>query len=88
MSNLSAEKWSALWSNQTTTTLPSMFEENYDLNIADFWHEVLDGNHQSIIDLACGNGALAWLANDLFSQQERNTKVTGIDTATSIRSKC
>ena len=81
MSNLSAEKWSALWRNQTTTTLPSMFEENYDLNIADFWREVLDGNHQSIIDLACGNGALAWLANDLFSQQGQTTKVTGIDTA-------
>ena len=81
MSKLSSEQWSALWARDTVTTLSSMFQDNYDLSVADFWQQVLAGDNNEVIDLACGNGALVWLANDILNKNDARTKITGIDAA-------
>jgi ubiquinone/menaquinone biosynthesis C-methylase UbiE len=81
MSKLTSEEWSSLWTRDTVTTLSSMFPNNYDLTVADFWQEVVAGDHDRVIDLACGNGALAWLANDFLNKTRNRTTVTGIDAA-------
>ena len=81
MSKLSSEQWSALWARDTVTTLSSMFQDNYDLSVADFWQQVLAGDNNEVIDLACGNGALVWLANDILNENDARTKITGIDAA-------
>ena len=81
MSKLTSEQWSALWARDTVTTLSSMFQDNYDLSIADFWQQVLAGDHNRVIDLACGNGALVWLANDFLNKNGAKINITGIDAA-------
>ena len=81
MSKLTSEEWSSLWTRDTVTTLSSMFPNNYDLTVADFWQEVVAGDHDRVIDLACGNGALAWLANEFLNKTSDRTTVTGIDAA-------
>lgn len=81
MSKLTPKDWSSLWTRDTVTTLSSMFPDNYDLTVADFWHDVLAGDHDRVIDLACGNGALAWLANDFLNKTSDSTTIYGIDAA-------
>jgi len=82
MSKLTSEQWSALWNRDTVTTLNMMFQDNYDLAVADFWQQLLAGDHERVIDLACGNGALVWLANDILNKNGATTMITGIDAAT------
>jgi ubiquinone/menaquinone biosynthesis C-methylase UbiE len=81
MSKLTSEEWSSLWTRETVTTLSSMFPDNYDLSVADFWQQVVAGDHNRLIDLACGNGALVWLANDFLNKKSARTAVTGVDAA-------
>jgi len=81
MSKLTSEEWSSLWTRDTVTTLSSMFPNNYDLTVADFWRDVVVGDHDRVIDLACGNGALAWLANDFLNNESAKTNIIGIDSA-------
>lgn len=81
MSKLTSEEWSSLWTRDTVTTLSSMFPNNYDLSVADFWEEVVTGDHTRLIDLACGNGALAWLANDFLNNKRERTTIIGVDAA-------
>jgi len=81
MGKLSAEKWSQYWRHDTITTLGDMFTNNYDLSIADFWNQELKGDFESVIDLACGNGALVWLANEILNKNGDVTSITGVDVA-------
>lgn len=81
MSKLTPEQWSALWTRDTVTTLDSMFPDNYDLSVAEFWKQLLDNEPARVIDLACGNGALVWLANDILNKNGDTTIITGIDSA-------
>ena len=73
MTKLTSEQWSAFWTRDTVTTLSSMFHDNYDSTVADFWEQVLTGDHDRVVDLACGNGALAWLANDFLNANSART---------------
>ena len=79
MSKLTSEEWSSLWTRDTVTTLNSMFPDNYDLTVADFWQQLLAGDYNRLIDLACGNGALAWLANDFLNNNSASTTITAVD---------
>jgi ubiquinone/menaquinone biosynthesis C-methylase UbiE len=81
MSKLTTEQWSTLWTRETVTTLSSMFPDNYDLSVAEFWLQVLEGEHERVIDLACGNGALVWLANDALNRNSARTMISGVDVA-------
>ena len=81
MSMLSAAQWSTLWSRKTITTLESLFPENYDLNIAEFWQQLLVDDCQKIVDLACGNGALSWLVSEYLEKTSAKAQVIGLDAA-------
>jgi ubiquinone/menaquinone biosynthesis C-methylase UbiE len=81
MSKLTSEEWSSLWTRDTVTTLSSMFPDNYDLTVADFWQQVVTSGHNRVIDLACGNGALVWLANDFLNKNSARTTITAVDAA-------
>lgn len=77
--SLTPEKWSNYWKSPLLTTMGDMFQNNYDGEFLDFWREQLSGSPGHVIDLACGNGALAWIAHELLSSRGSNCKVTGID---------
>ncbi|MGB5323901.1 MAG: class I SAM-dependent methyltransferase [Pseudomonadales bacterium] len=81
MSRLTSEQWSSFWTRSTVTTISSMFEQNYDGAVAEFWHSVLAGEPRTVLDLACGNGALAWLANEYLNTEAQNCSVLGVDAA-------
>ena len=81
MATLDSVKWSEYWQYKTITTLSDMFPDNYDLSIADFWRQQLSGDYRSVVDLACGNGALSWLANDMLNTDSQQAMITGVDFA-------
>lgn len=82
---LKPEEWTNYWDMGTTTTLNSFTSNNYDLQIYDFWKQQLQGKHKHIVDLACGNGALAWIAHEILNHQlppsTEPTRITGVDIA-------
>ena len=67
---LSSGQWTRFWEKGTPTTFFGSFDKNYDGKIADFWSSQFDKlpEHAQILDLATGNGALAFLAAG-YSQQ-------------------
>ena len=82
MEKIDAQSWSVMWKNPTITTFGTTnFVENYDGAILEFWATQLQGEFNHVVDLACGNGALTWIANDLLNAGERKTSITGIDFA-------
>ena len=58
-----------------------LFPGNYDGSILEFWGSQLTGEFAHVVDLACGNGALCWIANDVLNGGERKTAITGVDFA-------
>lgn len=81
MKKLDENQWSSFWDYQTVTSLDSIFTENYDGEVAEFWRDVLLNVPKSVLDLACGNGAITWLANDILNCQSNHSKITGVDFA-------
>lgn len=80
-----AKDWSIYWKRPTVTSFGDIFPRNYDGAILEFWKEQLAGEPDHVIDIACGNGALTWIANDILNGAERKgrqkTKITGVDFA-------
>ncbi|MDH3978720.1 MAG: class I SAM-dependent methyltransferase [Gammaproteobacteria bacterium] len=70
-----------MWTRPTLTAFASSFQDNYDGPILEFWESQIIGDIGHVADLACGNGALTWIANDLLNKHESKTKVTGVDYA-------
>ena len=82
MEKIDARSWSVMWENPSITTFgAAVFAGNYDDAILDFWATQLKGEFNHVVDLACGNGALTWIANDLLNAGERKAKITGVDFA-------
>ncbi|MGI9341256.1 MAG: class I SAM-dependent methyltransferase [Gammaproteobacteria bacterium] len=82
MKKIDAQSWSFMWETPSFTTFGSTdFAENYDGAILEFWESQLKGELKQVIDLACGNGALTWIANDLLNDGEQQTAITGVDFA-------
>ncbi len=75
------EHWGAFWSRGTVTTFGTEFVDNYDAEILDFW-EAYFSCGLDIVDLACGNGALTWLADDYYKKHAIDARITGVDIAT------
>ena len=73
--------YNSVWDSPTVTSFFNLFPDNYDKEILEFWRSRLIGPASHVIDLACGNGALAWIANDLLNGEENRTRVTGVDAA-------
>ncbi len=65
------------------TSLPTDFEGNYDSEIKQFWYEhfeKLPGNAQ-ILDVCTGNGAIALLAAEYSTENNKSFQVTATDSA-------
>ena len=76
-----AQYWSPFWSNPTITSFGNLFPSNYDGLMLEFWKRQSCGDLQRVVDLACGNGALTWIANDLLNSGSGRTRITGVDLA-------
>jgi len=76
-----AKDWSIYWTRPTVTSFGNIFPENYDGAILDFWKTQLQGEFRHVVDVACGNGALTWMANEILNGGRRQTRITGVDFA-------
>lgn len=76
-----SQHWSDYWSSGALTSLPQDFKQNYDGEVAAFWHDVLDKLPQQadILDVCTGNLALPLLFADYAKQ--RQWQITGVDRA-------
>ncbi|MFT3931189.1 MAG: class I SAM-dependent methyltransferase [Spongiibacteraceae bacterium] len=81
MGTLNPEDWSQYWEGSTITTFQGLFENNYSNEIYNFWKNQITKDCSKILDIACGNGALSWLANDILKSLGVQAKITGIDFA-------
>ena len=76
------QDWSRYWQHQHVTSFGKVFPDNYDGSIIDFWEEQLRGDLLEIVDVACGNGALTWIADEFLNRPSEKTRITGVDFAT------
>lgn len=81
MGILNPDDWSHYWKGSTITTFQGLFEKNYSNEIFDFWKRQISGGYKYVLDIACGNGALSWIANDILNGANNQAKITGIDFA-------
>lgn len=81
MKKLSAETWSHGWQFPRLTSFGSSLPDNYDGAFLEFWKQQAEGEYGHVIDLACGNGALVWIFNELLNSGDRKTEITGVDFA-------
>jgi len=75
--------WSNYWKNGNLTSLPQDFHENYDGEIAGFWHRHFANlkPNSSILDVCTGNGAIALLAAKYSEQNHLHAQITAVDAA-------
>jgi ubiquinone/menaquinone biosynthesis C-methylase UbiE len=85
MAKLNPDDWTQYWDEGNTTTFMVFGTGNYDLEILDFWRSWIDNSCEHVVDLACGNGALVWIADDILNKNievgGRATKISGVDIA-------
>lgn len=81
MDNSNAKHWSETWQTKKTTSFGDLFPNNYDGTFLEFWKNIVTDDLTNIVDLACGNGALSWIMNDIVTQRGMPTQVTGVDYA-------
>lgn len=75
------QDWTRYWQRPTITSFGDMFPNNYDDTMLEFWQGQLTGELEHVVDIACGNGALSWIADDILNSGARKTRVTGVDFA-------
>jgi len=76
--------WSQYWAGGALTSLPDDFRENYDGEVAAFWHAQFDRlpEQADILDVCTGNGAVALLAAQWALDHDRpDWRVTAVDAA-------
>lgn len=75
------EDWASYWRKDWITSFAEQFPNNYDGTIREFWRTQLTGDIRDIVDIACGNGALTWIADELLNRPTGRVRITGIDFA-------
>jgi ubiquinone/menaquinone biosynthesis C-methylase UbiE len=75
MSQLNPQDWKDLWDRRFQTSI----EIDYDAEILDFWKQHIIGDISHLVDMACGNGALSWIADDILNGSQAT--VSGVDFA-------
>ena len=76
------DRWQNYWNTGTPTSVAGAFEGGYDGEILSFWEAHLGaGDINSIVDLACGNGALTWLLDRTRNKPVQRSSIVGIDYA-------
>lgn len=75
--------WERYWQSPWVTSFAEQFPDNYDGPIREFWQSQLQGDPDEVLDVACGNGALTWIADDVLNRsgRKRAARITGIDAA-------
>jgi ubiquinone/menaquinone biosynthesis C-methylase UbiE len=73
------DDWSPFWKLPTITSFGNLFPNNYDEEFLAFWRAQLKDGCNQVVDLACGNGALTWICDELLNDGELQTPVTGVD---------
>lgn len=81
LGTLNPDDWSRYWEGSTITTFQGLFENNYSNEIYNFWKKQITEDCKRILDIACGNGALSWIANDILKSLGAQATITGIDFA-------
>ena len=83
MTRLDAAQWSAYWQSGATTTFQDSFSGNYDREVGQFWQGVFRTlpTGSRMVDLACGNGALALLAADFRRATNSHFDIDAVDFA-------
>ncbi len=79
----SKNHWSKYWASGNLTSLPQDFKTNYDGQLQEFWNSqfsLLD-NQARVLDLCCGNGALALLALSYSTKTDKKLVVEALDAA-------
>ncbi len=61
------QDWTRYWQRPTITSFGDMFPNNYDDTMLEFWQGQLTGELEHVVDVACGNGALSWIADDILN---------------------
>lgn len=82
MSKLNPADWDVHWRRPVVTSMDGHFPDNYDGEVLAFWQRVITGDQEHLVDLACGNGAIAWIADEILNRPDPQTKITGVDIAT------
>lgn len=81
--SLEQRAWSSYWSSGALTSLPEDFQANYDGEIRQFWRDrcasLIDG--VSVLDVCTGNGAVALLIAEAFSDRRVAGRITAVDLA-------
>lgn len=77
------QHWSKYWASGALTSLPEDFRENYDGEVAEFWRSQFNTllPASTIVDLCCGNGAIALLAARHARQAATAWQITAVDAA-------
>ncbi len=82
MSQLDPRNWDNFWKRANVTSMEGAdFQGNYDLEILDFWKSQLGWKIEHLVDLATGNGALVWIANEFLNNPVPRSRLTGVDLA-------
>ncbi len=83
MSKTDSEHWTGYWEQGMMTSLPTDFEVNYDSEIKQFWYEHFEklAVNAQILDVCTGNGAIALLATEYSSENNKSFAVTATDAA-------
>lgn len=79
MRRLDPRQWGSYWKRPTITSFGDIFPDNYDASILEFWQRQLTGRTGHIVDIACGNGALTWIGNEILNSGDQTARITGID---------
>lgn len=81
MKHINIEAWTATWQAPVVTSFGTAQLDGIDGPALEFWRRQTEGRIDWLVDLACGNGALSWLFNDILNRDSRRTWITGIDLA-------
>jgi ubiquinone/menaquinone biosynthesis C-methylase UbiE len=81
MASSAPDDWTTYWQKQKATSFGAVFLDTYDGSIREFWQRQLTGRLDEVVDIACGNGALCWLADEILNRPTQRTRITGVDFA-------
>ena len=83
MGRLAVDAWTGYWAGGELSSLPQVFGDPLRGPLADFWRGRLAplGHRARILDLGCGNGAVALLAVAIGMERGANWEVHGVDSA-------
>lgn len=76
-------QWSDFWQQGFITTFGPSMPDNYQGAVADFWRAQFESLDQGarILDIACGNGAIAMIAAQVSEQSGKDFLITACDLA-------